>query len=278
MIITFHGISDMHCNMRTDIRIAGETGYDGLEILVGKLIRYLDQGYTAQDLVPLFKAHSVQAASMNALMGIERSKPEEHAALLAETERLCAAAQVLGCPIIQLVGWYREFPGPRATPWAEVLKVTAENVAEIADIGKRYGVKFQLEPIAWSPLHSVSQSLQVIDKAGRDNVGLVIDFWHLTAGEATPPDDVAKLDGSLIYGVHFCDGMKHVKRTKWDEGKLRGYLPGEGEIPIKEWVDAVRATGFDGVWSCELYSPKHWEWDLWEIARVTKEGMLRYLN
>jgi hypothetical protein len=42
-------------------------------------------------------------------------------------------------------------------------------------------------------------------------------------------------------------------------------------------VEAVRATGFDGVWSCELLSPDHWEWDLWEIAREARERVLAYI-
>lgn len=98
----------------------------------------------------------------------------------------------------------------------------------------------------------------------------MIDFWHLEAGERTTRDEVAKLDASLVYGVHFCDGIRHSKGTKRVEEDLRGFLPEEGKIPIKEWVDAVRATGFDGVYSSELFSPKHWEWDLWEIARESK--------
>jgi sugar phosphate isomerase/epimerase len=55
-------------------------------------------------------------------------------------------------------------------------------------------------------------------------------------------------------------------------------LPGEGEIPIKEWVEAVKSTGFDGVYSSELLSPKHWEWDILEIARETKLRMENYLK
>ena len=158
-----------------------------------------------------------------------------------------------------------------------MLALTARNVAGIADIGKRHGVRMQLEPIAWSPIHSLKQSLQLIAAAGRDNVGMVIDFWHLWAGGETTPDEVAALPGSMIYGVHFCDGMRHVEGTEWDEPALRGYLPGEGKLDIKTWVQAVKATGFDGVWSSELLSPKHWEWDLWEIARETKARMEQYI-
>ena len=274
MIITMHGLSTMHSNIRTDIRIAGETGYEGLEVVESKLLRHLDLGFKANDLLPLFRAHGVRAVCINALKSIERVESAERRALLAEAERLCATAEVLGCPTVQLV----PLCGLQGRPWKEILRLTAQNVADIADIGKRHGVRLQLEPIAWSPIHSLSQSLQLIAEAGRDNVGMVIDFWHLWAGEETTPDEVARLDGSLIYGVHFCDGVRHVKGTEWVEEDLRGYLPGEGNIPIKEWVAAVQATGFDGVWSCELFSPIHWEWDLLDIARETKALMERYTS
>jgi alkanesulfonate monooxygenase SsuD/methylene tetrahydromethanopterin reductase-like flavin-dependent oxidoreductase (luciferase family) len=44
----------------------------------------------------------------------------------------------------------------------------------------------------------------------------------------------------------------------------------------KEWVDAVKATGFDGIWRCELLSPKYWELDPWTTARDLK-AMLQYM-
>jgi sugar phosphate isomerase/epimerase len=135
-----------------------------------------------------------------------------------------------------------------------------------------------LEPIAWSPIHSLRQSLELIDATQRDNVGVVIDFWHLWAAGDTTPDEVAALDRSMIYGIHFCDGKRHIGPDKeWDEKALRSYLPGEGDIPIREWVAAVKATGYDGSWSSELLSPKHWEWDLKEIAIETRKLMERYI-
>jgi sugar phosphate isomerase/epimerase len=273
MIITMHGLTTMHCNMRTDIRLARETGYDALELIESKLVRYLDMGFEAKALVPLFEQYSIRPVCINALKDIERVEPLAYAKLLAEAERLCAAAKAIQCPTIQLV----PFCGLQGRSWTEVRKLTAANIAAIADIGSNYGVRFQLEPIAWSPIHSLSQSLQVIKEAGRKNVGMVIDFWHLMAGEATTPEDVAKLDPSMIYGIHFCDGVKHQPGSKWVEVDLRGYLPGEGRIPIKEWVAAVKATGYDGVWSCELLSPRHWEWDLTEIALKTRQLMEHYL-
>ena len=272
MIVTMHGLSTMHCNATTEIRMAKETGYEAVELVETKLLRYMDQGFSAEDLVPLLKQHDIRVVCINALKGVERVVPDERKQLMAEAERICAAAEALSCPVVQLV----PFCGLAGRPYSEVIDLTAKNVADIADVGKQHGIRFQLEPIAWSPIHSLKQSLELIDKVDRDNVGMVIDFWHLWAGEETSPEEVARLDKSMICGVHFCDGKRIPKGTDWTEEGCRGFLPGEGDIPVQEWVAAVKATGFDGTWSSELLSPKHWEWDLWQIADECRRLMIEY--
>ena len=273
MIKAMHGLSTMHNNLVTDIRLAEECGYEALEITDMKLLRYLDNGYLAEELNPIFKKFNIQPVCINALKNIEQIERHKKLEMIAEADRLINAAHAIKCATIQLV----PFCGLQGRPWKEVAKLTAANIAEIADLGEQYGVRFQLEPIAWSPIHSLKQSLEVIERAGRNNVGMVIDFWHLWAGGETTPDDVAKLDRSIIYGVHFCDGILHRPGSEYIEEELRGYLPGEGGIPVQEWVDAVIATGFEGVWSSELLSPKHWEWDLSEIAMETKRRLELYI-
>ncbi|NLG28208.1 MAG: sugar phosphate isomerase/epimerase, partial [Chloroflexi bacterium] len=190
MILTMHGLSTMHNNLRSDIRLAGETGYEAIEILASKLLRYLDQGYRAEDLRPLLREHGVRAVCINALANVERASERGRRTLLAEARRLCVAAEALSCPTIQLV----PLTGLAGRPWCEVLEQTARNVAAIADIGAQHGVRFQLEPVAWAPIHSLEGSLALIDAVERANVGMVIDFWHLWAGEDTTPDEVAQLD------------------------------------------------------------------------------------
>ena len=53
---------------------------------------------------------------------------------------------------------------------------------------------------------------------------------------------------------------------------------GEGDFDAKAWGDAVKSTGFDGTWSSELLSPKHWEWDLREVAREARRLMVEYAS
>jgi sugar phosphate isomerase/epimerase len=107
---------------------------------------------------------------------------------------------------------------------------------------------------------------------------MVIDFWHLWAGEATTLDEVARMSRDQIYGVHICDGKRHTPGEAWDEGRLRGYLVGEGDIPVSEWVAAVQSTGFDGVWSAETYSPRHWEYDMYDLAAECRDRVLAHIR
>jgi len=273
MRLALHALTTMHCNCLTEVRIARDLGYDGIEFSVAKLQRYLAQGGQARALRAACEQGGVPAVCLNALLHADRHAPSERRALLEECEQLSAAAAELGCPTIQLVF----FTALAGYPWPEVRALTARNAAALADIGRAHGIRFQLEPIAWAPLHSLAQTLEVIAEADRDNLGLVVDFWHLWAGGDTTPDEVARLDQRLIYGVHICDGRRRVPETLWDEGQLRGFLPGDGDLPVAEWVAAVRATGYDGVWSAELYSPRHWEADMFDLAANCRDRVRAFL-
>jgi sugar phosphate isomerase/epimerase len=274
MILALHGLTTMHCNCLTEVRLARDLGYGGIEFIASKLLRFMDNGGQLEQLAAACREAHTPAVCINALVHTDRVAGEEQQQLFRECERLCQAAAVLGCPTIQLVALTRL----EGMPWPEARTLLARNTAALADIGRAHGVRFQLEPIAWAPLHSLSQSLEVMAEAGRDNVGMVIDFWHLWAGEATTPDEVARLNRDQMYGVHICDGKRHVPGTTWDEGSLRGYLVGEGDIPVREWVAAVQATGYDGVWSAETYSPRHWEHDLYALAADCRDRVLAALQ
>lgn len=278
MVIAHNGTCTMFCNILTDIRIARETGYGGIEIIGSKLYRYLECGYATESVLKALDNFPVVAIGY--VQNIERQEPKEYKALIQECEKMCSIAKQLSAPMVQLltgpigpgIGQEGGYKGLVGQPWREVRDLTAKNLRVLADIGAGYGLDFYLEPLSWTPLHTLKQTLELLDKTERDNIKILIDFWHhWTSG--TTPADIAKLNKNLIAGVHFCDSLP--VKSKVTHG-LREVWTGAGNIPLKEWVDAVLSTGFDGWWSCELFSPVHWELDPWETARLLKDT-LRYL-
>jgi sugar phosphate isomerase/epimerase len=277
MLIVLQSQVTMHCNLLTDIEIAAETRHDGIEINGLKLKRYLAQGYDIKGLLPLLR--DIPAVGLTYVQDIERQEPQEYNVLLQECETVCSLAEKLGCPMVQLLTGPLDPSGPykglAGTSWPELRRLTAKNLKALADVGKAHNVKFFLEALTWTPLHKLNHVIEVIEAAERDNVGLVIDFWHLWDSGATA-EDVAKLNKDLIYCVHFCDSLERWGERGTFEQRGRDVWTGGGRIPLKEWVDAVCATGFDGWWACELLSPKYWELDPRKTARELKE-FLQYL-
>lgn len=268
MLKSLHGKSIFKTNLATSIKIAEETGFNSMEIVASSLKDYLAY-YTVKDLQALLKKHGVKPVCINDIAHVETIIPEKHANMIEETFFLCRVAEEINCPTIQLVPLCEH----QGKSLKEAIRLTAENVREISEIGMSHGVRFQLEPVAWSPIHSLKSSLQLIAASEATNVGMVIDFWHLYAGRETSCDEVAALDARMIYNVHFCDGKR--SNQPIDETILRGFYPGEGDIDIFAWVDAVKATGYNGAWSCELVSAKHWEADVLEVAKRLSAEMDR---
>ena len=101
----------------------------------------------------------------------------------------------------------------------------------------------------------------------RDNVGLVVDtFHHWAAGDSW--DELARLDARIIASVHISDAMEKAGE-EWRDND-RDVLPGDGVIPLREGIAAIRNTGYDGVWSVEMLGAYHWEWDPFVLAAELK--------
>ena len=258
----------MHTNIVTDLRIAREAGYDAIEMWAPKLDRYLEAGHRLEELVPALG--SLFPSMISPFEAVESEDQRVRGEVLRRCESLCATAQVLQCPALQVI----LLDAVGISSWPEMRTRLTRSLAELADIALQFGVRLAVEPVSFypgddppKPLPSLAHTLEVIDAAGRDNVGLVVDLFHLWAGGNTWRE-VADLDPRQILGVHIGDGMVP-EGVGWTEND-RAALPGEGIAPLDEGVAAVRETGYDGVWSVEVFSPYLWERDPVLLAQEMK--------
>jgi sugar phosphate isomerase/epimerase len=268
MQIALHNLATQYSNLITSIRIARETGYAGIEIGKSKLESYLGQGFSIDGLVRLLK--DVPPVGLSYVQDIERQEPAQYDALLRECEATCALAQKLACPMVQLLTGPLDpagsYQGLKGKSWPEMRRLTAKNLKALAGIAKAHSVRFYLEALTFTPINRLDQQLELLEETACDEVGLVLDFYHLwDAG--TNPEEIARMSRKSIFCVDFCDSLDEF--GKGGDGAQRGrdVWTGGGRIPLKEWVDAVKATGFDGIWRCELLSPRYWELDPWNTAR-----------
>ncbi|TWX64336.1 sugar phosphate isomerase/epimerase [Colwellia demingiae] len=270
MKFALHGMCSLHNNIVSDIRLAKETGYQGLEIHTQKLWRYINAGFSSSDFKSHLEKANILPSAIDIVGSVEATDKATQQKVFKSVETLCLFAKEIGAPTIQL----NAFEALNGLSVEDNINITAQNIKHIADIGQEHGIRFQYEGAAWTPIATLDDYYRLHDAVGRDNFAFVLDTWHFWACRGATPEDMAKIDKELIYNVHLSDGKRPDIGQDWvDEKLLRGYLLGEGEIPLQEWVDAIKSTGYDGFYSGEFLNDQLWEGDHYEVAASMLQGM-----
>lgn len=268
MLYTLHAATIMHTNVVTDVRVARACGYDGIELWIPKLTRYLDAGCSIDDL--LAELGPLRVTMLDTLLSIESGEPETRRQLLEECARMTEVAAQLDCPAIQVVA-LDAFDG---SSWAEQRRALVDSLSQLAEITSPRGIRLALEPVVFSRFRTLEQAHEVIDAVGAERVGLCLDTWHLwTAG--VPWEEVAQVDAELIVSAHVGDAKPRSGPGWRDEDRTA--LPGEGVVPLRDAIDAILATGYDGSWAVEMKSERHWEWEPEDLARAVLERTRRLM-
>ncbi|NOI21929.1 sugar phosphate isomerase/epimerase family protein [Vibrio mediterranei] len=270
MRYALHGMCSLHSNVISDIRLAHDTGYQGLEIHTEKLWRYIKAGLSAEQFKQRLDHFNIEPTAIDIIGAIEVTDKASKAQLFQDAEVLCQFAQQIGAPTIQL----NAFEALNGLTLGQNIELTAQNIRSIADIGKDYGIRFQYEGAAWTPIASLDDYYRLLDAVGRDNFGFVLDTWHFWACRGASLKQIANIDPSLIYNVHISDGTRPEEGAAWpDERELRGHFIGQGDIPLSEWVDAIQSTGYQGFYSGEYLNDQMWEQDYYDVATKMLKGM-----
>jgi len=129
---------------------------------------------------------------------------------------------------------------------AERNKVLHRVVRSFKDIGRYaqdFGVSIALEPLCRYDTHLINTSAQVrdlVDKIDQENIGILLDTFHLNIEEKSFKDAISTAGKKLIH-FHACEN---------DRG-----TPGTGHINWNEVSEALRLTRYDGWISIESFTP-----------------------
>ena len=148
-----------------------------------------------------------------------------------------------------------------------------DGIREIAAAGAAAGVRVALEPIQrdyaelWSVVSSLDDAAALLDEAGRDDVALMYDSWHLW----NQPVGQIERHRDRVAGVHLADWRDPTRNTN------DRVLPGAGMIEFGPILDALR---WDGLYDLEIFSDPELPGSLWnedprELARRGVEALSR---
>jgi 2-keto-myo-inositol isomerase len=269
MKLALNGATIMRSPLERDIEIAGACGYDALEVWAGKLDEFLKVHTLAQMRDHLGTAGIVPWC-INSIEDITGRDASGRSNLIDEVERVASVARAIGAPSIVVV------PGTCAGAFdrAGAIEDAVGALREMADVAGGVGLAFEFLGKPHCAVPTLDMAIEIVERADRDNVGLVIDTFHFYAG-GSKLGDIASVPVDRLFVVHL-NGCEDLPRAELTDGHR--LYPGEGVIPIDEILGAIQNIGFDGTASIEIFREEYWAQDPVEVARTARRTAMDALQ
>jgi sugar phosphate isomerase/epimerase len=159
--------------------------------------------------------------------------------------KLLDAAGALGARHVKVA------PDVSGEPWDHARWVA--EFAALAEDARQAGTRVGLEFLPWSNIRTVHDGLRLVEDAGHDAGGLIIDVWH-TERAGTPPAELAAVPLRRIVGVELSDADADQVGSLFEDTANRRRLCGEGAFDLQGCIRALRAAGWAGPWGVEILS------------------------
>ena len=121
----------------------------------------------------------------------------------------------------------------------------SDSLARFADMALECGLAVGLEFVGLSTgCPNLVRALQLVERAGRANLGVGVDALHLQRTGGSPAD-LAGVDARLLSYAQLCDGPaladpgQALDHTRYVAEVFNRLAPGEGVFPLKELIQAL---------------------------------------
>jgi len=129
----------------------------------------------------------------------------------------------------------------------------AEDFAALGERAAQRKIRVGYEALAWGRfINDHRDAWEVVRRANHPNIGLILDSFHSLA-RGVPSDSIRAIPGDKIFIVQLADAPAiQLDVLQWSR-HLRN-MPGQGDLPVRDFVIAVAATGYDSVLSLEIFN------------------------
>lgn len=271
MQLGFHGATTMTSDLETDVAVTRAAGFKWLELWAAKLDKYLVD-HSVAELKALLAGSGVAPMSINSIEFIAFRSADDYAGVRARCKQLCELSEQIGNPCVVVV------PSPtpdRNMPWDDVVAEYVRVLRDLSAIAAPHGVNLSFEFLGfgWCTVRTPRAAFEIVRQTDRPNVGMTVDCAHFYGGGGLMTE-LAALDPTRIFAFHLDDLEDTPKEAISDATRV---LPGQGVIPLGDICSHMKANGYDGACSIELFRPEYWAWDPYNLAVKSREAALEVL-
>lgn len=141
----------------------------------------------------------------------------------------------------------------------------ADDLAELGDIAAQWGVRVGYEALAWGRfVNDHRDAWEIVRRANHERVGLIVDSFH-TLGRQLSSQSLCSIPGDKIFFVQLADAPAiDMDLLHWSRHYRN--MPGEGDLDVTGFLQAVWTTGYEGPISLEIFNDDFRSGDPFTIA------------
>lgn len=129
----------------------------------------------------------------------------------------------------------------------------AADLRELGHRAARHGMRVGYEALAWGRhVNDHRDAWEIVRRADHPNIGLILDSFH-TLSRGIDPNSIRAIPGDKIFIVQLADAPKIDMDLLYWSRHFRN-MPGEGDLPVTDFMRAVAATGYNGPISLEIFN------------------------
>lgn len=263
-------ISGQKVGFLKEFEITSKAGYNGIEIWIRDLQKYLGEGGNLKDLKKYIDDLGLKVENaIGFAEWIVDDEAKRKAAIELLKREMDLVAQI-GCSRIAAppAGAYSE-------PFQDLFEI-AKRYRKILEIGDTTGVTPLLE--FWgasASLYHISQAMFIATAANHPKAGILPDVYHMFRG-GSGYNSLKQISGNAIEVFHFNDFVTNIPREKQTDSD-RVY-PGDGAAPFSQIITDLYKAGGNKVFSLELFNKNYWEKDALEVAKTGLDKMKKLVK
>ncbi|WP_316226140.1 bifunctional sugar phosphate isomerase/epimerase/4-hydroxyphenylpyruvate dioxygenase family protein [Bradyrhizobium sp. SZCCHNS3052] len=129
----------------------------------------------------------------------------------------------------------------------------AADFHELGERAAKRGLRVGYEALAWGRhVHDYRDAWEIVRRADHKAIGVILDSFHALA-PALPTNAIRAIPADKIFLVQLADAPKlELDVLSWSR-HFRSF-PGQGDLPVGAFMEAVAATGYSGPLSLEIFN------------------------
>ena len=129
----------------------------------------------------------------------------------------------------------------------------ADDFRELGELAAKRGLRVGYEALAWGRhVSDHRDAWEIVRRADHKAIGVILDSFH-TLAPKLPTGSIRSIPADKIFLVQLADAPKlELDILSWSR-HFRCF-PGQGDLPVREFMDAVAATGYAGPLSLEIFN------------------------